>query len=146
MKERMSIKTVEPRVYKGMAGLDEQIAKCEIDPTLRELIKIRVSQINGCGYCVNSHSKDAIEIGETQQRIFALSAWWETPFFTETEMAALKLATEVTLISQHGVSEETFENARRLLGEKGLSQVILVAIAMNAWNRIAISTRMVAEL
>jgi len=141
----MSIKAVEPRVYKGMAGLDEQISKCEIDPKLRELIKIRVSQINGCGYCVNSHSQDALEIGESQKRIFALSAWWETPFFTDMEMAALKLATEVTLISQQGVSDETFEHARKLLGEKTMSQVILVAIAMNGWNRIAIATRMVAE-
>lgn len=140
----MSINAVEPRVYKGMAGLDEQISKCEIDPGLRELIKIRVSQINGCGYCVNSHSADALKLGETQKRIFALSVWWETPFFTEIEVAALQLATEVTLISQHGVRDDTFERARKVLGELLTCQVILVAITMNAWNRIAISTRMVA--
>jgi len=146
MKSRMNINEAEPGIYKAMAAADKLVKEFDIDPKLKELIKVRVSQINGCGYCINSHTKDALKLGETNQRLFALSAWWETPFFTEEEQAALKLAEEVTHISLRGVSDETYEFAVKLLGQKKLAQVISMAITINSWNRIAIPVHMVAEM
>lgn len=145
MKSRISIKHEEPVVYKILEEADSQIENFNLDPKLVELIRLRASQINGCGYCVNYHSKNATSLGETAQRLFAVSAWWETPFFTEEECAALKLTEEVTSISDHGVSDETFNNALRIFGKQKLAQLIFVITTINSWNRIAISTHLVAE-
>ena len=87
MKSRLSIKAVEPGIYQAMAAADQQVKGFDIDPKLKELIKVRVSQINGCGYCIDYHTQDSLKLGETTQRLFALAAWWETPFFTEEEQA-----------------------------------------------------------
>jgi AhpD family alkylhydroperoxidase len=145
MKERIDINRAESGIYKAMGASDKQVQSFELDARLQELIRIRVSQINGCGYCINSHTQDALKIGETTQRLFAISAWWETPFFTEEEQVILKLAEEVTHISRGGVSEEVFSNALRILGEKKLAQAIFTIVTINSWNRIAISVHMVAE-
>src|ERR1700739_3439258 len=110
MKSRLSIKAVEPGIYQAMAAADKVVKGFDIDPKLKELIKVRVSQINGCGYCINYHTKDALALGEANQRLVAFSAWGETPFFTEVEQAALKLAEEVTHIA-HGVSDATYGHA-----------------------------------
>lgn len=141
----MSIKHEEPVVYKVLEEADSQIENFNLDPKLVELMRLRASQINGCGYCVNYHSKNATSLGETAQRLFAVSAWWETPFFTEEERAALKLVEEVTNISDHGVSDEVFNNALRIFGKQKLAQLIFVITVINSWNRIAISTHLVAE-
>ena len=145
MEQRMNIGKAEPAIYKAMAVADNKISSFELDPKLRELIKIRVSQINGCGYCINSHTKDALKLGETTQRLFALSAWWETPFFTNEERAVLKLAEQITHIAHKGVTDEVYSEALRILGEKKLAEVIFATITINSWNRIAISMHMVAE-
>jgi AhpD family alkylhydroperoxidase len=145
MKSRMNINQAERAIYKAMAVSDKQIDAFELEAKLKELIKIRASQINGCGYCINTHTKDALKLGETTQRLFALSAWWETPFFTEEEKAVLKLTEQVTNISDGGVSDEVYSKALDILGEKKLAQVIFVIITINSWNRIAISMHMVAE-
>jgi AhpD family alkylhydroperoxidase len=113
---------------------------------LKELIKIRVSQINGCAFCINLHTKDARKMGETEQRIYALNAWRETPFFNATERAVLALAEEITHISVSGVSDETYNNALQSLGEERLAQTIMSIVVINAWNRIAISTRQMPGL
>ncbi|SDP81947.1 alkylhydroperoxidase AhpD family core domain-containing protein [Mucilaginibacter sp. OK268] len=144
MKRRMNIDEAEPRIYKAMAVADKQWAEFELDRRLQELIRIRVSQINGCGYCIDYHTKDAIALGETTQRLFALATWWETPFFTEEEQTILQLATELTRIADHGVSDKTYENALRLLGKQKLAQVIFVTTTINSWNRIAIAMHLVA--
>ncbi|MBS1529846.1 MAG: carboxymuconolactone decarboxylase family protein [Bacteroidetes bacterium] len=144
MKSRMSIKEAEPRIYKAMAVADNQIREFNIDPKLKELIKVRVSQINGCGYCIDSHSSDSLALGESTQRLLALSAWWEVPFFSDEERAALKLAEEVTRIFEHGVSEETYADAIRYFDKQGVAQIIFIAITINSWNRIAIPVHMVA--
>ena len=146
MKQRMSINKAEPGIYQAMEASDKQVGSFELDAKLKELIRTRVSQINGCGYCINSHTKDALSIGETTQRLFALSAWWETPFFTEEERAVLKLAEQVTNISNGGVTDEVYHNALNILGEKMLAQAIFVIVTINNWNRIAISMHMVAEV
>jgi len=144
MKLRMNINQAEPRIYKAMAVADDYLPAFDIDGKLQEMIRIRVSQLNGCGYCIDYHTKSAMELGETTQRLFALSAWWETPFFTEEEQAVLKLAEEVTKISVHGVSDETYQNAINLLGKQKLAQVIFITVTINSWNRIAISMHMIA--
>jgi len=146
MKERMNINKAEPGIYQAMAASDKQVESFELDAKLKELIRIRVSQINGCGYCIDYHSKDALKLGETTQRLFAVSAWWETPFFTEEERAVFKLAEQVTHISNGGVTDEVYSNALAVLGEKKLAQVIFTTATINSWNRIAISMHMVAEM
>ena len=144
MKERMDINKAETGIYKAMAVSDDQVESFELDARLKELIRIRVSQINGCGYCINTHTKDALRIGETTQRLFSITAWWETPFFSKEEKAVLKLAEQVTAISNGGVSDDVFGNALSALGEKKLAQAIFTIVTINSWNRIAISMHMVA--
>jgi AhpD family alkylhydroperoxidase len=141
MKTRVSIGKTDPEAYKILLNLDQYIVKSNVTKTHRELIKIRSSQINGCAFCIDMHTKDARKAGETEQRIYALNAWRETPFFTEEEQAILALTEEVTLI-QHHVSDATYEAAAKVLDEAYIAQVILAIIAINAWNRFAISTGM----
>ena len=145
MKARMSIKKEEPRVYKAMAEADNQIDSFGIDEKLLNLIRTRASQLNGCGYCINSHTKDARNAGETEHRLYALAAWWETPFFTEEEQVILKLTEEVTHLTRAGVSDETYNKAIAILGKQKFAQILLVIVTINSWNRIAIITHMVAE-
>jgi len=139
MKTRMLLNEVETEGYKVMLGFEKYLATTSITPIHKELIKLRASQINGCAFCLDMHSKDARKFGETEQRIYTLSAWRDTPFFSEEEKAILALTEEVTLISGH-VSDKTYDAAVVLLGEKYIAQVILLIIAINAWNRIAITT------
>jgi AhpD family alkylhydroperoxidase len=145
MKERMNIDAAEAGVYKAMNAAEKQISTFKIEKKLAELIKLRTSQLNGCGYCVNLHSKDARKAGETEQRVFAISAWWETPFFTEAERAALKLAEEITKIQEAGLREDTFQNAKKYFTETEIAQLIFITTVTNSWNRIAISMHMIAE-
>jgi len=145
MTERMNIDKAEPRIYKAMDVADRQIAAFDLDPKLVELVKLRASQINGCGYCVNTHSKDARKAGEPEQRVFAIAAWWETPFFSEAERAALRLTEEITRIGEGGLSEDTYQKALQHFGNTGVAQLIFTVVTINSWNRIAISMHMVAE-
>ena len=141
MEKRMNLFTTEPEGYKAMIALENYINATELTKTHKELIKIRTSQINGCAYCLDMHTKDARKNGETEQRIYTLSAWRDTPFFTDEEKAILALTEEVTIISGH-VKNETYKNAIALLGEKYIAQVIMAVVSINGWNRIAISTGM----
>lgn len=141
MKPRINIAKLEPNALKAVLGLDSYIANSSLTKTHRELIKIRASQINGCAYCIDMHTKDARKAGETEQRIYALNAWRETPFFTEEERAILALTEEVTLIQNH-VSNETYAKAASLFDEHYLAQIMMAIININAWNRIGIATGM----
>lgn len=145
MKPRLIIGKAEPRLYSMMLEFNKKLKEFDIDQGLQELIRVRASQLNGCGYCINIHTKDALKNGETAQRLFGLGAWWETDFFTEQEMAVLKLTEEITLISVHGVSEAVYTKALEFLGEKKLAQVIFIIININSWNRIGVSTEMHAK-
>lgn len=140
---RISIKDLEPNAYKAMLGLEQYMRNTKIAPLLLELIKIRASQINGCAYCIDMHTQEAMNIGETAQRIFALSAWKESPLFTAAERAVLQLTEEVTLISKDAVSDETYDRVLKIHGENDLAQIIMQIIIINSWNRIAVSTRQV---
>lgn len=144
MHKRMNIAAIEPEGYNAILALEKYIATTQLTKTHKELIKIRASQINGCAFCLDMHSKDARKHGETEQRIYTLSAWRDTPFFTEDEQAVLALTEEVTLISNH-VSDKTYDGAVKVLGEKYVAQVIMMIITINCWNRIAITTGLMPE-
>lgn len=139
MKPRIVIPTVAPEAYQALMNLEGYISKTSLTQTHKELIKIRASQINGCAFCINMHTADARKYGETEQRIYLISAWREADIYTEEEKAILALTEEVTLISKH-VSEEVYQNAANLFDEKYLAEVILAIITINSWNRFAITT------
>jgi len=141
MEKRMNLFSVEPDGYNTMLAFEKYLAATDLTKTHKELIKIRASQINGCAYCLDMHTKDALKYGESQQRIFTLSAWRDTTFFTKEEQAILALTEEVTQISSH-VSDKTYNEASAVLGEKYTAQVIMAIIVINSWNRIAITTGM----
>ena len=141
MQTRIRIDKVEPEGYKAILGLEKFIESTPLTKTHKDLIKIRSSQINGCAFCIDMHTKEARKTGETEQRIYALNSWRDTPFFSEDEKAILALTEEVTLISGH-VKDETYAQAAKVLDETYLAQVILAIITINAWNRIGITTRL----
>lgn len=140
MTKRISIKDIEPGYYKAMMGLEVYASSTQIAPTIKELIKIRASQINRCAFCLDMHTEDALKLGETERRIFLLSAWKETHLFSDEERAALQLTEEVTNISLDGVSEATYQNAIHHFGEIGVAQLIMLIVTINAWNRICVAT------
>lgn len=140
---RMRLANLAPEFYKAMVGLDAAASK-GLDPTLVDLIKIRASQINHCAFCVHMHTRDARKVGETEERINLLSAWEEASgFFTEKERAALALTEAVTVLTDGFVPDEVYQRAAAHFEEAELAQVIAAIIAINAWNRIGVSTRMV---
>jgi AhpD family alkylhydroperoxidase len=128
---------------KAMMGLEGYVRRSGLDHSLLELIKTRVSQINRCAYCIDMHTKDARAEGETEQRLYALSAWRETPFFSARERAALEWAEELTLISENDVPDELYERVREQFSEDELVKLSLAVIAINGWNRLAIPFRSV---
>lgn len=140
MEDRINIQKVEPAAYQAMFGLEKYLSTSKLDPILLELIKMRTSQINGCAFCLNMHSADARKKGETEQRLYVLPAWRETKLFTEKEQAVLALTEEVTLISNH-VSDATYNKAASLFDANELAQIIMAIVTINAWNRIAITSK-----
>ena len=142
MEQRVKIDQVFPEALKGMMGLVTALSKTNLTPIQKELIKMRASQINSCAYCLDMHTKEALKIGETQQRIFVLSAWRETDLFTDEEKALLALTEEVTLIHLKGVTDETYKRAEKFFGAETIAQIIMAIVLINAWNRIAVSTHM----
>lgn len=139
MSKRINVWHTEPTATKALLAFDSYLETTALTHTHKELIKMRASQINGCAYCINMHSKDALKYGETAQRLFVLSAWRETDFFTEEEQAILMLTEEITEISKGGVSDATYEKAAGLFDEVYLSQLIMAVIIINSWNRLAIA-------
>jgi AhpD family alkylhydroperoxidase len=145
MKERMDISKTEPSVFNAMLAHEKLISEFGFDKKLVLLIKLRVSQINGCGYCVNMHSRDARKAGETEQRLYTVCTWWEVPFFSPKECAALKFAEEVTHIDQGGLSDATYQAAVEHFGIEKVAQLLFIVTVINSWNRITISTHKIAE-
>jgi AhpD family alkylhydroperoxidase len=146
MQSRFKMGKIQPDAYKAMRGLDEYIGQSGIDKIQREMIKIRASQINGCAYCVNSHTKCARSIGETEQRIYLISVWRESGnIFSEDEKLLLEMTEEITLIHKEGLSDRLYEKAIQLFGEEKTAQVIMAIITINAWNRIGVSLNMTPE-
>jgi len=143
MKARLDYIKAAPGVYKAMSGLEAYNAESGLEPSLIELVKMRASQINGCAYCLDMHSLDARAQGETEQRLYTLSAWSETPFFSERERAALLWTEKLTLISLDHVPDEVYEQVSQHFTEEELVNLSLVIATINAWNRFAISFRAV---
>jgi AhpD family alkylhydroperoxidase len=142
---RLDFDAIVPGFYRAMAALDRAATKeldsAGLDPRLRELVRIRASQLNGCAYCIDMHSKDARAAGETEQRLYALPAWRETPFFTSRERAALAFTESVTLLASTHVPEADYEAIAKEFGPEEIGALVALIVAINAWNRIGVATR-----
>ncbi|MBP1966874.1 carboxymuconolactone decarboxylase family protein [Paenibacillus aceris] len=143
MEIRLDYTKVQPEALQTLLKLEGYVKKSGLDHQLLELIKIRASQMNGCAFCLDMHTKDARAMGETEQRLYMLNAWREAPFYTEAERAALALTEAVTKISDAGVPQELYEQVRKHFDEGQFVNLIMAINAINCWNRIAISTGMV---
>ncbi|MEI6947170.1 carboxymuconolactone decarboxylase family protein [Paraflavisolibacter sp. H34] len=140
MEQRFNFQQSHPEAYKALYHLSVITAKSSLTPIQRELIKIRASQINGCAFCIDMHTKEALQIGETQQRIFLLNAWRETDLFTEEEKALLAVTEEVTLLHQKGISDATYRQAEKCFSPQVIGDIVLATLVINSWNRIAVSS------
>lgn len=143
MEPRIKLENAPKGAYQAMSGLESYVRNSGLEAPLVELLKTRVSQINGCAYCIDMHTKDARAHGETEQRLYALSAWRETPFFSERERAMLEWAESLTLISENHVPDEIYERVRKHFTEDELVNLTMAVVAINGWNRLAISFRSV---
>lgn len=139
MKSRIVIPQIAPDAYQALMNLEKYISTTSLTAEHKELIKIRASQINGCAFCINMHTADARKYGVSEQKIYLLSAWREADIYSEEEKAILALTEQVTLIANH-VTDEVYQNAAQLFDEKYLAEIILAIIAINSWNRLAITT------
>lgn len=142
---RLDVETHAADFMRAMAHLDRaatrELDKAGIDPLLRELVRVRASQLNGCAYCIDMHTKDARAAGETEQRLYTLPAWRETPFYTDKERAALALTESITLAAQTHVPDDDFASAAKLFSEPELGALVSLIVTINAWNAIGVSTR-----
>jgi AhpD family alkylhydroperoxidase len=142
---RLDFDAIVPGFSRAMAALDRAATKeldgVGLDRGLRELVRIRASQLNGCAYCIDMHTKDARAAGETEQRLYALPAWRETPFFTSRERAALAFTESVTLLASTHVPEADYEAVAKEFGPEEIGALVALIVAINAWNRIGVATR-----
>jgi AhpD family alkylhydroperoxidase len=143
MQPRLDYQQASPKGVQAMFQLERSVRESGLEPKLLELIKTRASQMNGCAYCIDMHTKDARVHGETEQRLFALSAWREAPFFTEKERAALKWTEAITDIQRGHAADDVFEEVRKHFADAELMSLTLAITTINAWNRIAIAFRLV---
>jgi AhpD family alkylhydroperoxidase len=141
METRLDYGKKAPGALRAMVELEKYVRECGLEPTLIELIKVRASQINGCAYCIDMHSKDALAAGETDQRLFLLSAWREAPFYTDRERAALAWTEALTEIATYGVEDELYEEVSEHFSEKELVDLTTAIITINGWNRFGIAFR-----
>ena len=141
MSQRMSVAEVVPEGFHAVLQLEQYVRKA-VDPKVLELVKLRASMLNGCAFCVDMHSQDALANGESSRRLFAVAAWREAPFFTARERAALALTDEVTRLGEAGVTDQTWEEARKVWSEEEIAHLLLAIATINVWNRLAVATRM----
>jgi AhpD family alkylhydroperoxidase len=147
MGTRFKMGKVYPSSYKALDSLDQLIASSSVDGWLRELIRIRASQINGCAYCVNMHTQEALKLGIDARKINLISVWREADnIFTEEEQLVILMTEELTLIHQHGLSDTVYEKALAIFGEEKTAQLIMVILTINAWNLIGVGLKMNPEL
>jgi AhpD family alkylhydroperoxidase len=143
MKARLDPQKASPEAYRAILGMEMFVRKSGLEPSLLELVKMRASQINGCAYCLDMHSKDARAAGETEQRLYTLNAWRETPFFTDRERAALEWTEAVTLVSEDHVPDAVYDEVRQHFSEEELVKLTMAVVTINTWNRVAIAFRAV---
>jgi AhpD family alkylhydroperoxidase len=143
MEPRIDYQHADPKAMKGMMEIEKYVGNSGLDRTIFELVKMRASQINGCAFCLDMHSKDARAAGETEQRLYGLNAWRETPYYTDKERAALEWTEAVTLISENNVPDELYNSVREHFDEQELVALTMAVVAINGWNRLAIPFRTV---
>ena len=143
MKARIDLMHVNPGVVQAMLGLERQVQRAGLDTTLLDLVRMRASQINGCSTCLDIHSKDARAIGETEQRLYGLEAWRETPYYSARERAALEWTEALTLVSETRVPDDVFERVREQFSDDELVHLSLAVVAINGWNRLNVAARTV---
>jgi AhpD family alkylhydroperoxidase len=143
MTPRIDFLKTDPNAVKAMMGLQNYVNASGLESRLLELVKLRASQINGCGYCIDMHSKDARAHGETEQRLYGLDAWAETPFYSERERAALSWTEALTWVSDGHVPDSAYTQAREYFDEKELVNLTMAVVAINGWNRLCIALRVV---
>ena len=141
MTPRLDASKVSPDAYRAIMGLELYVRHSGLESSLIELIKLRASYMNGCAYCVDMHSKDARVEGETEQRIYAVPVWRETPFYSDRERAALAVTEAVTAIGQAGVPDDVYDEAKRFFRQDELVKLTMAIVTINAWNRVAITFR-----
>lgn len=141
MNQRMDFYKASPEAIKAMMGLEQRIGRTSLEKPLVELVRLRASQINGCAYCMDLHAKDALKAGEDNRRLATLGVWRETPFFNERERAALAWTEAVTLVNQTQVPDTVWEEVRPYFSDEELSDLTLLVITINGWNRFAVSFR-----
>jgi AhpD family alkylhydroperoxidase len=143
MKARIDLMRVTPGVIQAMLGLERQVRQAGFDHKLLDLVRMRASQINGCAYCLDMHSKDARANGETEQRLYGLDAWRETPYYSARERAALEWTEALTLVSETRVPDDVYERVREQFSEDELVHLSLAIVAINGWNRLNVAARTV---
>ena len=141
MQERFNGAKVAPGGYKALLGLEQYLHQSGLDEKLLHLIKLRTSQVNGCAYCIDMHWKDLRALGESEQRLYGLDAWRESPYYTDRERAALAWTEAVTLITQGHAADDVYEAVRQQFSEREVADLTLAIATINAWNRIAIASR-----
>ena len=137
---RLTIDQVAPGAYRAVLGM-EKYSRENVDPTLYKLIKLRASMVNGCSFCTDMHSREALETGESSRRLFAVAAWHDAPFFTDKERAALALTDAVTRLGEHGVPDEVWEPAAKAFTEEELGNILMAIATINVWNRLSIAVQ-----
>ncbi|MFI7026542.1 carboxymuconolactone decarboxylase family protein [Micromonospora sp. NPDC049900] len=138
--QRMNVAKVAPGAFGAVMGLEKYV-RANVDHTVLELVKLRASILNGCAYCVDMHSQEALGAGESSRRLFAVAAWREAPFFDQRERTALALTDAVTRLGEHGVPDDVWEDAAKVWPEKALADLVLAIATINVWNRIAVTFR-----
>jgi AhpD family alkylhydroperoxidase len=141
IKNRLDVWEEEPLYWELVSKIDKRLYKSTLPKSLIEIIKIRVSQMNKCAYCIDYHTQDALKNGESSRRIFALSAWQESPLFTDVERVVLEVVEEITFIFNHGVSDNSYEKLKSCFTEKEIADIIICVCHMSFLNRVAISTK-----
>lgn len=140
MEQRMDISHEAPEGFRAVLALNKVVAS-QLDPTLFELVKLRASMVNGCAYCVDMHTTDAVERGESFRRVAAVSAWRESTYFTPSERAVLALTDELTRLGQHGVADATWAEVGEHFSSETVAHLVLAAAVINVWNRVAMASR-----
>jgi AhpD family alkylhydroperoxidase len=143
MEPRIDFTRISPGAYKAMAGVEAYVRGCGLEPTLLKLVKVRASQINGCAFCIDMHWKEARAAGETEQRLYGLGAWEESPYYTDRERAALRWTEAVTLVAEGHVPDAAFDAVRPHFDDKQLADLTLAITTINAWNRLSTAFRTV---
>lgn len=142
MQSRVNVQQTEPQAFEAMMGMEEYLSSTGQDARLVELIKIRASQLNGCAYCIQMHADTARKQGETEHRIYAISAWRESPLFSNKERTLLALTDEMTNISERAVTEKTYNDCQSHFSDQEIAQYIMQIVQINSWNRIVLATKL----